>query len=208
VQTVLAIIVLLVLPSPVQSSMPLAAAAVVTVVVAVLVAALLASRLYRGRPSRWASTLRTATSDVRKGLLARQSWPGILFASSVVVAGHAATFVIAARVAGSTASPGQLLPLALLVLFAMGVPVNIGGWGPREGVAAWAFAAAGLGAAQGLATAVVYGVMVLVASLPGVAVLGFAWLRRDGGRARRIGPPHWRMPIGVGAASAEGAGNG
>ena len=49
----------------------------------------------------------------------------------------------------------------------MAVPMNIAGWGPREGVAAWAFAAAGLSATQGVATAVVYGVMVLVASLPG-----------------------------------------
>ena len=63
------------------------------------------------------------------------------------------------------------MPLALLVLVAMGIPANVAGWGPREGVAAWAFAAAGLGAAQGLATAVVYGVMVFVASLPGAVVL-------------------------------------
>ena len=38
-------------------------------------------------------------------------------------------------------------------------------------MAAWAFAAAGLGAATGVATAVAYGAMVLVASLPGVVVL-------------------------------------
>ena len=48
---------------------------------------------------------------------------------------------------------------------------NIGGWGPREGATAWAFAAAGLGASLGVATAVVYGVLVFVASLPGAAVL-------------------------------------
>ena len=61
----------------------------------------------------------------------------------------------------------------------MTLPVNIGGWGPREGVAAWAFAAAGLGPSLGVATAVAYGVMVLVASLPGAAVLVAAWLRRS-----------------------------
>ena len=49
---------------------------------------------------------------------------------------------------------------------------SVAGLGPREGVAAWAFGAAGLGAQQGVATAVVYGVMVLVASLPGAAVAG------------------------------------
>jgi hypothetical protein len=38
-------------------------------------------------------------------------------------------------------------------------------------VTAWAFAAAGLGASLGVATAVVYGVMVFVSSLPGAGVL-------------------------------------
>ena len=44
-------------------------------------------------------------------------------------------------------------------------------------MSAWAFGAAGLGVQQGVATAVVYGVMVLVASLPGAAVLVMAWFR-------------------------------
>jgi hypothetical protein len=97
----------------------------------------------------------------------------------VVVAGHTLTFLIAARTAGSTASPVRMVPLALLVLMAMAVPTNIAGWGPREGVAAWAFGAAGLSAAQGVSTAVVYGVMVLVASLPGACVLVAGWLYKD-----------------------------
>ncbi len=71
-----------------------------------------------------------------------------------------------------------MLPLALLVLLAAALP-NVGGWGPREGMTAWAFAAADLGASRGVATAVVYGVMVFVASLPGAAVLAAAWLRRS-----------------------------
>ena len=50
----------------------------------------------------------------------------------------------------------------LLVLLAAGLPLNVAGWGPREGMAAWAFGAAGLGAAQGVATAVAYGALVLV----------------------------------------------
>ena len=94
-----------------------------------------------------------------------------LLARGLAVAGHVATFVIAARSVGSVASPLQLLPVALLVLLAMGLPLNIAGWGPREGAAAWVFGAAGLGVEQGVATAVVYGVMVLVASLPGAGLL-------------------------------------
>jgi uncharacterized membrane protein YbhN (UPF0104 family) len=53
----------------------------------------------------------------------------------------------------------------------MALPLNIGGWGPREGVTAVAFGTVGFGAAQGLTTAVVYGVLSLIACLPGAAVL-------------------------------------
>jgi uncharacterized membrane protein YbhN (UPF0104 family) len=89
----------------------------------------------------------------------------------VVVAGHLATFLVAAHTAGATAPPAQLVPLTLLALLAMGLPANVGGFGPREGVAAWAFGAAGLTATQGVSTAVVYGALVLVAALPGAAVM-------------------------------------
>lgn len=121
-------------------------------------------------------------ADLR-ALASLRTWAGMVLASGLAVLGHVATFVVAARTAGTTASLGVLLPLALLVLVAMAVPVNVAGWGPREGVAAWAFAAAGLGSAQGVAASVVYGVMALVASLPGALVLGADLVHGRGVRA-------------------------
>ncbi len=174
VQALLTVVLLLVLPSPVQSSMPLVA---VAVVVAVFGIALVARARPEGARSGWARIRSAAAGDIRNGLLARRAWVGIALASALVVAGHAITFLIAARTAGTTASPSQMLPIALLVMLAMVLP-NIGGWGPREGVTAWAFGAASLGAQRGIATAVVYGVMVLVASLPGAVVLLATWFRR------------------------------
>jgi hypothetical protein len=85
-----------------------------------------------------------------------------------------------------------MVPLALLVMLAMVLP-NIAGWGPREGVTAWAFGAAGLGAAQGVSTAVVFGVMTLVASLPGAVVLVVVWLRRNPVPAPQPAPVPARM---------------
>jgi hypothetical protein len=164
VQVLLTVTVLLVLPSPVRSFMPLVAIAVVAALVGLVLMA--RTRFLRG-----------AAGDIRKGLLARKAWPGIALASVLIVCGHAATFLIAARTAGTTAPPSRVLPLALLVIEAMALP-NVAGWGPREGVAAWAFGAAGLGTGRGVATAVVYGVMTLVASLPGAVVLVVAWFRR------------------------------
>jgi hypothetical protein len=108
--------------------------------------------------------------DVRAGLLTRSALPVVVMTSAVVVLGHATAFLVAAHTAGATASPTEMLPLAMLAMLGMVVP-GIAGWGPREGVTAWVFAAAGLGADTGVATAVVYGVMALVASLPGALVI-------------------------------------
>ena len=167
VQIVLTVAVLLVLPSPVQAAVPFVALALVGAAAGLA----LAARLRPGSGvSRWARLRAAAARDLRDGLLARRAWPAIALASALVVAGHAATFLIAARSAGATAPASELLPLALVVMLAASLP-NIGGWGPREGVTAWAFAAAGLGASLGVATAVVYGVMVFVATLPGAVVL-------------------------------------
>jgi uncharacterized membrane protein YbhN (UPF0104 family) len=168
--------VLLALPSPVRRFVPVAVAVVLggTVVAALVLRAL----PYRG-PSRVARAWRAARADVRAGLLARQAWPAVAVASLLVIGGHTATFFVAARTAGVTASTVQMLPLVMLVMLAMAVPTNIGGWGPREGAAAWLFGIAGLGAGHGVAAATVYGVLVLAGTLPGAVVLLVAWARRN-----------------------------
>nr|WP_260859503.1 lysylphosphatidylglycerol synthase transmembrane domain-containing protein [Streptomyces cupreus] len=158
-------VVLLTMPSPVRDEArhlaPLLALAALGALAVVL-----ALRLSRP-PSRRGRVLLASL----EGLPSLRNWPGVAVSSVVVLAGHLATFVLAARVAGATASVAVLLPLAVLALLAMSLPLNVGGWGPREGVTAWAFGAAGLGAGSGLAVAVVYGVLCLAASLPGVLVL-------------------------------------
>jgi glycosyltransferase 2 family protein len=74
----------------------------------------------------------------------------------------------------------------MLALLAMVLP-SVAGWGPREGVTAWVFSAAGLGADRGAAAAVTYGVLVLAASLPGAVVLLVGWLPLR--RFSRVRPP-------------------
>ncbi|MCW7983885.1 dolichol-P-glucose synthetase-like protein [Streptomyces platensis subsp. clarensis] len=168
-------VVLLVRPSPVLAPVVrfLASPAVaLSVAAAGLLVLAVAVRLRRRRgASRGERALRTVVAEARQGLLARGVWPGVALSSAAVLAGYLGMFVLAARVAGATAPTAELVPLVVLALLAMALPLNVGGWGPREGVAAWAFGAAGLGAAQGLTTAVIYGVLAFVASLPGAAVL-------------------------------------
>jgi uncharacterized membrane protein YbhN (UPF0104 family) len=192
VQVVLTVVVLLALPSPVQSYMPLVA---IALVMGMFCAVLVARARPGGGRSAYARAWSAAAGDIRGGLLARRKWLGIAVASALVVCGHASTFLIAAGTAGATAPLSRMLPLALLVMLVMVLP-SIGGWGPREGSAAWAFGAAGLGAEQGVATAVVYGVMVIVATLPGAAVLLVTWFRRT------LPPRRTEPPLPRGAAHA------
>ena len=154
------------------------AAVLVAVLVVVLAGVARALRMPRIR-----AALRTGLADVRSGVFSRAVWPGVVVLSVAGLAGHIALFVVAARTAGSQAALGELVPLLVLALLAMALPLNIGGWGPREAVTAVAFGAVGFGAAQGLTAAVVYGVLSLIACLPGAAVL---LLRRAGQRAEPV----------------------
>ncbi|NKE62002.1 flippase-like domain-containing protein [Lentzea sp. PSKA42] len=104
-------------------------------------------------------------------LLSLKTWPAVIGLSAATVAGYVAMFVVAARAAGSDATITQLAPVVVLALLIMAIPVNIGGFGPREAFLAVAFAAAGLGAQRGFTTGIVYGVLALIASLPGAVVL-------------------------------------
>jgi len=181
IQALVTAVVLLTLPSPVRPALPyvLAGAAVV----AGCAAAVVRRAARRGR-SRLAGAARVVSADLRHGLLASRVWPRLTLASVLVVAGHTVTFVIAARVAGCTAPVGELVALLMVVQTSAVIPLSIGGWGLREGAAAWLFAAAGLGAATGVTVATLYAVLMLVAVAPGAGLLltDAVRRRRDQGR--------------------------
>ena len=164
----LTLVVLLVLPGPALSWLlgPL-----VMVVACLVAAGLVLFHRSRAGTTRWTRLVSTLVVDLRTAVLARSAWPQILAASLVVAIGPAITFVIAARLTGVPASPLELAPVAMVVLAAMLVPVNVGGWGPRESVAAAVFGAAGWGAAAGVAAATAFGVLTVLATLPGLVML-------------------------------------
>jgi uncharacterized membrane protein YbhN (UPF0104 family) len=164
VQIVLTLAILL----PLGMASPLAplawisgAIAVLAIVVVGVVAATRRGRAALGREYRM----------LRPVLTRPAALCAIAAASVVVVAAHAATFVIAGLAAGVHAGADELAVVALIVLGAAAIPVNVGGWGPREAVAAAAFALAGLGAAAGVAVSTAFGVLTVVAVLPGALAL-------------------------------------
>ena len=129
IQGVVAAIVLLSLPSPVRPALPYLLAGVVGLAGCAVLVVRGAAR--RGR-SRQARAARAVSADLRHGLLTRSVWPKVALSSVLLVAGHTATFVIAARVAGSTASLGELFALLMVVQTAMVIPLSVGGWGLRR----------------------------------------------------------------------------
>ncbi len=102
VQAVLTAVVLLTLPSPVRPALPWILAGVARLAGCAALAVLAAARRGRSRPARAA---RAMAADLRRGLLRPDVWPQVTLASVLVVAGHTATFVIAARVAGLHRAP-------------------------------------------------------------------------------------------------------
>lgn len=155
---------------------------VLVIACAAAVVAARASVRVRAVARRELGMLRIALGDLRT--LARVS-----AASVVVVACHVATFVVACVAVGVAAPPERLIAVALVAVLAASIPLNVGGWGPREGAAAWAFAALGLGAATGIAASTAFGVLAMIAVAPGALVVAASALRgRHARRARLVSP--------------------
>lgn len=175
VQAGMTAVALLTLPSPVRPIVPY--------VFAVAVAALLVIVAVRGRwagrrrraaddcRGRLAGLTRALATELRYGVLVGNVLPQLLITSTVVVAAHTTTLFIAARLVGVHAQTGELIVLLLLIQTATVIPFSMGGWGPREGMAAWAFAAAGMGAATGVTVTTLYAVLALMALAPGAFFL-------------------------------------
>jgi uncharacterized membrane protein YbhN (UPF0104 family) len=185
VQAVIVVVVLMLVPSPVGSATP----AVVGVLILVILAVVLVAQHVPSPepPSLMGRMLLAIRDDVWRLVMVRHAWPGVVLASTVALGFYFATYLLAAHAVGVTASALTLLPVVLLVFCAAALPLNLAGWGPREGMAAWGFGAAGLGAGQGVATAVAFAAIVLVANLPGALVLLVVAARRR--RARPVPPP-------------------
>lgn len=157
-------------------------------VAAAMVAALLLALLIRvlaGLPAS-VSLAGRFRADARRALLAPDALAPQLLTALLVVASYVGVFLVAARAVGIDTPLARLLPLVAPVLMTMLVPVTIAGWGIREAAAAALWGLVGLTPEDGAAISVAYGLLVLVSSAPGLAVLMRAVA---GARDRRERPP-------------------
>ncbi|MBT2785331.1 flippase-like domain-containing protein [Halomonas sp. ISL-106] len=130
--------------------------------------------LLRQRFNHWLARLpnwcQALARDVKRGLLQRGVWLPQLLSSLVIVLSYGLVMVCAARAIGVEMPALQVLALTPALLLAMLIPFSVAGWGLREGAAAGVWALVGLPSAQGVAVSLAYGLLVLLASLPGIWV--------------------------------------
>ncbi|UTT62140.1 lysylphosphatidylglycerol synthase transmembrane domain-containing protein [Microcella humidisoli] len=143
-----------------------------------LVGVLLAARWLPGRVGpRVAELSRTAAV----ALVGRRSLPPQLALSAGTTACILLAFWFCTIAVGLSLPFGAIVTLVPLILLTMLVPITISGWGLREGAAAALLPLAGATASASLAASVVFGLVGLVAVLPGL--LG-VWARPRGGAER------------------------
>ncbi|MCP3425004.1 hypothetical protein NBM05_02890 [Rothia sp. AR01] len=93
-------------------------------------------------------------------------------------AGFLAMFALSCAAIAPQVAGADVPGLGAITLGGMSVPLNVGGWGPREGAAAFGFGLLGYPGGVGLSVSVGYGVLALASTLPGAAVLVSRLARR------------------------------
>jgi uncharacterized membrane protein YbhN (UPF0104 family) len=180
VQLTLALIVLASFGARFEGYLLVALAIGIGVVAIALVLAAAASTRARTALLHEARELRSGLGSVRTSVQ-------VVIASVIVIACHVATFTIATAAVGVTVPPLQMLTLAFVILLGASIPLNIGGWGPREGVAGWAFALAGFGASAGVSASTLFGALTIISVAPGaIVVLVSVVRRRNASRAAPV----------------------
>jgi uncharacterized membrane protein YbhN (UPF0104 family) len=170
--------------------LPWAVGVVRAAVGAVLLAAGLACyrvvlpRLVRGSGEE--STAARFWADTRRAVFSADAFAAQLVSALSVVGSYIAVFVVAARAVGVETPIASILPLVAPVLMTMLIPLTVAGWGIREAAATALWGLTGLTPEDGAAISVTYGLLVLVSSAPGLAVL---MQNLIGGRGRTAGPP-------------------
>lgn len=152
-------------------------AALVLAGLAVPLAAAAAARI----PGRIGQGVRAGWRAFDTAIAARRVLPRQVVLSIATTLCNLAAFACCAAAVGADLPLIAILALVPLILFTMLIPISVAGWGLREGAAATLFPVAGATATQGLAASIAFGLVFLVAVLPGVPLVLLQ------GRARATG---------------------
>lgn len=104
---------------------------------------------------------------LRRALLSRQVLSQQIGLGAAIVTCNLAAFACAAMAAGVNLSIIETMALVPVVLFAMLIPFAVSGWGVREGAAAVILPLAGATPTDAVAASILFGLAILVSTLPG-----------------------------------------
>ncbi len=150
---------------------PSIAAVVVAAVIGIWAIVSLLPRVPAVRSSGLGRAILRLRTELRSALLDRGAWAIQLLASLLPLVLLGGMFTACVLAVGVDVGWLQMLLVAPLILAATSIPLSVGGWGVREVVSAALFELVGLSAADGVAASAAFGVVNLVASLPGVVFL-------------------------------------
>jgi uncharacterized protein (TIRG00374 family) len=122
---------------------------------------------------RPAGILRQLADDLRRVWTPGRVFLFQLLLSLAVAITYLLIFYLAGRAAGHVLQPAVALLVIPVVLYAMILPVSVGGLGLRELTAAGLWPLLEMAAAQGVLTALLYGGVVLAGSMPALVFLFF-----------------------------------
>ncbi|MEJ6394222.1 lysylphosphatidylglycerol synthase transmembrane domain-containing protein [Gymnodinialimonas sp. 2305UL16-5] len=123
---------------------------------------------------RAASLFHKGTRSFRQAVLAPNVWRQQAVLSLATASCNVAAFAFCASALGLTLPVLATITVVPLILFAMVLPLSVGGWGLREGAAAMLFPAIGFSMGEGLTTSVAFGLVILASVLPGFVI---GWTR-------------------------------
>ncbi|MCH9671487.1 MAG: flippase-like domain-containing protein [Gammaproteobacteria bacterium] len=126
----------------------------------------------------WMSTAQRIGSDLVTAVTPLRRLCTQAIVSFTILSTYVGVAFCAAYALQVTLPTSELLLGSLLMLLSMAIPISIGGFGIREVSAAGVWGLYGADPAQGVAVAVLYGVVNLVASAPGLLYAArVRWLR-------------------------------
>jgi uncharacterized protein (TIRG00374 family) len=128
----------------------------------------LALVVVRALPRRRQRVLRQLVEAGRQALLAPEVLGQQVMLSMSTAVANVAGFVLCAWAIGADVPLLPAFAVIPIILFTMVIPVTVSGWGVREAAAAALFPLAGFVSAEGLATSVAFGLVLVVVSLPGL----------------------------------------
>jgi glycosyltransferase 2 family protein len=132
--------------------------------------------------SGWAQHLVTLTQSFTRVVRSRNGFfylGGTLLASTVATVG---SFIMVARALGVGVDWWNGMIILQCMVLASIIPVSIGGWGVREGVAILLFAGIGIGANEATAIAILFGLVLTAVGLVG----GLVWMASGYRRFGRV----------------------